>query len=289
MGAFIVGSALTTTKESNNCNSTLHVDYTPCFYAFVGLLCVALILGLFFDFDEKSAEEGNLREGFKIFYNCQSICFTLTVLYCGFALGTVQTFLFWHVHNLGGTQFLLSCISGVRCASEILMYFISGPLIARFGYKKIMYCSLVSYIIRFWIYAFLSNSWLLIVLPLEVLDGVASAGVWTAAVGYIGLIPGASSTMQGIIGGIYWGLGLGAGGAIGGGIVSYIGLRLTFAVFGILSIVDLSLYILVNNCQQCQENICGPTSLQGKDNKVCSRDYSLLSNDDEDLEKGDEK
>lgn len=257
LGAFIVGSALTTTEETHNCNSPLHVDYTPCFYAFWALLGAALIFGLFFDFDEKSTEKANLREGCKICYDCPFIFLTLTLLYCGFALGIVQTFLFWHVHDLGGTQFLLSCISGVQSSSEILMYSISEPLIQRFGYEKIFYSGLISYIIRFWLYVFITNSWL--ILPLELLYGVASAGVWAAAVCYIGLVPGASSTIQGFIGGIYWGLGLGAGGVIGGFIVSYIGLRLTFVGFGILSIVDLFLYILVNNCRQCQGSICGTT------------------------------
>ena len=245
LGAFIVGSSLTTLDEFQHCNSPLHVDYVPCFYAFAVLMGVAVLMGIFFDFGETSTERGNVLEGLKVLCDCQHVYFILTLLYCGFALGITQTFLFWHLQDLGGTQFLFSCISAVQCASEVVMYLMSGSLITRFGYVKLLYAGLVCYIIRFWLYAFVTNSWL--VLPFESLYGISTAGVWSAAVCYVGLIPGASSTVQGIIGGVHWGLGLGCGGVVGGFVVTYIGLKLTFVGLAFLSMVNLTLYILVTN------------------------------------------
>ena len=100
-------------------------------------------MGIFFDFGETSTERGNVLEGLKVLCDCQHVYFILTLLYCGFALGITQTFLFWHLQDLGGTQFLFSCISAVQCASEVVMYLMSGSLITRFGYVKLLYAGLV--------------------------------------------------------------------------------------------------------------------------------------------------
>ena len=154
------------------------------------------------------------------------------------------------------------------------MYLMSGSLITRFGYVKLLYAGLVCYIIRFWLYAFVTNSWM--VLPFELLYGISTAGVWSAAVCYVGLIPGASSTVQGIIGGVHWGLGLGCGGVVGGFVVTYIGLKLTFVGLAFLSIVDLTLYIVVTNYQCYEVNCIARTTSQAQSSKLSS-EYSLLT------------
>lgn len=50
----------------------------------------------------------------------------------------------------------------------------------------------------------------------------------------------------GILHGVHWGLGHGCGELIGGFMISGIGARKTFAIFGILSLVDLLFFVLVN-------------------------------------------
>lgn len=245
--AFIVGSSLSTIKEINNCNNPLSVDYLPCFYAFACLMGVALLIGALFEFDEKQSQETDLWKGLSTLIDCQYMYFILTILFCGIALGFIQTFLFWHLQDLGGSQFLFSTITAIHCISEVMVYSFSGMFIKWFGHHQVLYVGLSCYIIRFFGYAFITNSW--VVLPFEILHGLSTAAVWSAAVVFVGLIPGAPATMQGILGGVHWGLGNGGGGVVGGLLITYTGTTTSFLIFGVVILVDLSLFICLNNIE----------------------------------------
>lgn len=208
---------------------------------------IAILIGFLFEFDDAKHESESFLKGFSsILCDCTYIYFMLTMLFCGCATGIIQTFLLWHLQDIGGSQFLFSCIISLQCLSEVFMYFISGNMILFFGHHRVLYAGLICYAIRFFGYAFITNSWL--VLPLELLHGLTSAAIWSAGVVFVGLIPGATTTMQGILGGVYFGLGNGGGGMVGGIIVSLIGCPYTFLLLGVISIVDLFLFVLVNNC-----------------------------------------
>lgn len=208
---------------------------------------IAILIGLLFQFDDtKHKDQSFLKNLSRVLCDCSYIYFILTMLFCGCATGIIQAFLLWHLQDIGGTQFLFSCIIALQCLSEVFTYCISGKMILFFGHHRVLYAGLICYAIRFLGYAFITNSWL--VLPLELLHGLTSAAVWSAGVVFVGLIPGATTTMQGILGGVYFGLGNGGGGIVGGFIVSLIGCPYTFLLLGIISIVDLLLFVLVNNC-----------------------------------------
>lgn len=247
LAAFIVGSSLSTIEEISNCNNPLSVDYLPCFYAFACLMGVALLIGTLFEFDEKASHETNIWQGLAVLFDCRYMYFIFTILFCGSALGFIETFLFWHLQDLGGTQFLFSTITAIHCISEVVVYCCSGMFIKWLGHHQVLYIGLSCYIIRFFGYAFISNSW--VVLPFEVLHGLSTAAVWSAAVVFVGLIPGAPATMQGILGGVHWGLGNGGGGVVGGLLITYAGTTNSFLIFGIVTLVDLSLFIVLNNME----------------------------------------
>lgn len=229
------------------CNNPLNVDYMPCFYAFAILMGIAVLVGGLLDFDHIQQEEQSIFQGLStVLCSCEYIYFILTILFCGCATGIIQTFLFWHLQDIGGTQFLFSCIAALQCASDIVMYFWSGTLITYFGHQRVLYAGLVCYTIRFLGYTFITNSWA--VLPFELLHGVTNAAVWSAGVVFVGLAPGAPSTLQGILGGVYSGLGSGGGGVVGGFIVGAVGCSNTFLILALVSFIDLLLFVLVNNC-----------------------------------------
>lgn len=48
---------------------------------------------------------------------------------------------------------------------------------------------------------------------------------------------------------MYWGLGNGGGGVFGGLLIIYVGVIIFFFIFGVISIVDLSLFIFLNNME----------------------------------------
>ena len=117
----------------------------------------------------------------------------------------------------------------------------------------LIYAGLTCYAVRFFVYALIQSSW--VVLPFELLHGITTAAVWSAAVTYVGLISGAPATMQGTLGSIHWSFGGGGGGIAGGFLVSYVGTARSFCILGVLTVVDLLLFILVNNWKSiCPSN-----------------------------------
>lgn len=59
--------------------------------------------------------------------------------------------------------------------------------------------------------------------------------------------PGSGATIQGMIHGVYWGLGFAVGGVVGGFLVHVIGARSTFRLMAALSMGILVMFFTLNN------------------------------------------
>lgn len=248
LGAFIVGASLKTTHHCSISKSREIVDYIPCFYVFAVLMTLGLVVSLKFRFSssKKAGQSTSLSVGLVALKNPTYLMFLFTALYLGFLMAFIKTFLFWHLKDLGGTQLLFSVISAVNCVAEVSMYFLSERLIAKIGQVRVLYLGLICYSIRLFYYSIIPNTWM--VLAVELLPGITTAAVWAACLSYVSINsrPGAQTTMQCILHGVHWGLGYGAGEVIGGILVHHYGAPTTFVMFGILCIVVLLLYILIN-------------------------------------------
>eukprot|EP00112_Aurelia_sp_Birch-Aquarium-sp1_P001757 Seg1190.11 transcript_id=Seg1190.11/GoldUCD/mRNA.D3Y31 product="Major facilitator superfamily domain-containing protein 6" protein_id=Seg1190.11/GoldUCD/D3Y31 len=248
MGAFIVGASLQTTHRCSLTKNREIVDYIPCFYVFAVLMTLGLVVSIKFKFKvkNKGAAGTSLAVGLGALKSPTYVMFLFTALYLGFLMAFIKTFLFWHLKDLGGTQLLFSVISAVNCVAEVSMYFLSEKLIKKIGQIRVLYLGLICYSIRLFYYSVIPYTWL--VLVVELLPGITTAAVWAACLSYVSLNskPGAQTTMQCILHGVHWGLGYGAGEVIGGILVHHYGAPTTFVLFGILCIVVLLLYILIN-------------------------------------------
>ena len=249
MGAFIVGASLRTTHRCSMDKNKEIVDYIPSFYVFAVLMSLGLIVSIKFKFRSRAKpgqKPASLAVGLQALKSPTYLMFLFTALYLGFLMAFIKTFLFWHLKDLGGTQLLFSVISAVNCVAEVSMYFLSEKLIKRIGQIRVLYLGLICYSIRLFYYSVIPYTWL--VLAVELLPGITTAAVWAACLSYVSINsrPGAQTTMQCILHGVHWGLGYGAGEVIGGILVHHYGAPTTFVMFGILCIVVLLLYILIN-------------------------------------------
>ena len=249
MGAFIVGASLQTTHKCSMKKNREIVDYIPAFYVFAVMMTLGLIVAIRFRFKTKEGKGGqgtSLAVGLSALKSPTYVMFLFTALYLGFLMAFIKTFLFWHLKDLGGTQLLFSVISAVNCVAEVSMYFLSEKLIKKIGQIRVLYLGLICYSIRLFYYSVIPYTWM--VLAVELLPGITTAAVWAACLSYVSLNsrPGAQTTMQCILHGVHWGLGYGAGEVIGGILVHHYGAPTTFVLFGILCIVVLLLYILIN-------------------------------------------
>ena len=249
ISSFVVGSVISTVQEKSECNVPSHVNYLPCFYAFAVLMTFAFIPALFFCFEDRNLPTENLTEKLRTLMNFDSIVFLLLIQQFGNSWGLIQTFLLWHLQDLGGTQFLFSVIAGVQCVSEVVSYHIAGYAISKFGYYRVLYLGLLFSSVRFILYAVIKNPWL--VVPIEIFHGVSTTLIWALAVSYIGLNSGVATTMQGILSGIHWGLGLGGGAIFGGIVVNAVGSKYTFLGYGVVSFLNLLGFILTRYLKWC--------------------------------------
>lgn len=251
IGSLLSGAVVT---AFNSCPYEDSINYVACFYVFAGAMILDFFVGLFFNFvpapskQDVSNMENEFLRGLKIFYNLKNGAFICTLLFLGFSHSLQLSFLFWFLQDIGGTPILFTLIVAVNCLSEVVMFFLATYFVQKIGHDAVLYTGLACYGLRFLLYSYLNEPWW--VLPLEALQGFTYGGVWTASVAYVGPQPGSGATIQGIIHGVYWGLGMAVGGVIGGLMVHSIGARLTFRLEAALSFAILVLFFAINNFHQ---------------------------------------
>lgn len=249
VGGFTVGSAVST-SYSTRCNGEIIIDYFPCFYVYAVAMGMAFLSATQFRYSGKTEDliecpdSSGLKNAIKVLRSPQ-YCFLLVIaFYCGSATGFIETFLFWYLHEMGGGQFLFSVINGINCAGEVCVFLVTDRMISCFGHLNIIYLALVCYSLRFIYFYTVTSPWW--VIPAELLQGITTAALWASCVSYVGLHPGASHTLQGILNGVYMGLGFAAGGFVGGGVVHLVGMRNAFLVYSVISFVICIIFYLLN-------------------------------------------
>lgn len=252
IGGFTVGAAVSTNYRENHCGEAV-IDYGPCFYVYAAGMSVAFLFATQFQFDQAQSTQhsstdilktANISEGLKIFRSPQ-FCFVLFIaFFCGSATGFIETFLFWYLHELGGGQLLFSVINGLNCAAEVFVFFITDKLICYLGHIDVIYVALFCYSVRFIYFYFVESPW--VVLPAELLQGITTAAFWSSCVSYVGLHPGASNTVQGILNGVYMGLGFATGGFLGGSLVHIAGMKSSFLLYALASFGILLAFAVTN-------------------------------------------
>ncbi|KAM9447697.1 major facilitator superfamily domain-containing protein 6-like isoform 1-T1 [Salvelinus alpinus] len=165
--------------------------------------------------------------------------------FMGFGYGFVFTFLYWHLEDLKGTTTLFGVCSVLSHISELVAYFTSHKLIELVGHIRVLYIGLACNTVRYLYISYLENAW--IILPMEVLQGVTHASVWAACISYLSAAvpPELRTSAQGILQGLHLGLGRGCGAMVGGGFVNVFGAAHTFRGIGMVSLVILLLFALI--------------------------------------------
>lgn len=118
----------------------------------------------------------------------------------------------------------------------------TGPLANALGADRVLVLSLMSYVLRFFIYATMTNPYH--GLPAEALRGVTFAAFWSTSTIYAHRVapPGLHSTMLLLVNAMYGGLGQSVGAVIGGKLQERYG---TVNAFRYAGSVDLALVILL--------------------------------------------
>lgn len=275
LAMFIMGVGLdySDTFRNHPCpaENTTEKNYTLCFVMCTIFMVAAMLLATKFKFDEEVANpndvaglvmdtrenevshvvaekararqiqagssENSLLVALKALASVHLFLFFLSVTVMGGGAGLVFSFLFWHLQDLGGSPVLFGILSVTNHASEIVAYFYTFKIINKFGHVRVMYFCLGANVLRFLALSWIDNPWM--VLPLQMLQGVVLATVWTCASSYISLIAPAhiKPSAQYILQLCFHGFGKGIGGIVGGSVISIIGTRLTFLLYAAICLI----------------------------------------------------
>lgn len=189
-------------------------------------------------------------EGLRLLlHNSDALLFFFLVFVVGTSSGVVENFAYVRMREVGGTgkemglSRLLSSLAGAP------MFWYSGPLTQALGADRVLILSLVSYVVRFLIYAFMRNAYH--GLPAEALRGVTFAAFWSTSTIYAHKVspPGLHATMLMFLNAIYGGLGQSLGAIIGGKLQEQHGTVWTFLYaaafdFVFVALVVVYLYVL---------------------------------------------
>jgi len=180
---------------------------------------------------KKKEESGAARisEGLGLLlHNSDALLFFFLVFVVGISSGIIENFAYVRLREVGGTGKEMGLSRLVSSLAGAPMFWFSGPLTKALGADRVIVLSLLSYVLRFLIYAYMRNPYH--GLPAEALRGVTFAAFWSTGTIYAHRVspPGLQSTMLLLLNAMYGGLGQSVGAIIGGKLQHRFGTVKTF-------------------------------------------------------------
>lgn len=180
------------------------------------------------------------------------LVFFLMVYLIGVSSGVIENFAYVRLSEVGGTdgnvlgtlRFLTSIAGGP-------MFWLSGRISKAIGINGILMLSLLSYTLRFFIYANINNPSLVLVqaVPAELLRALVFAPFWAGSTFFVFSVspPGTTATMLAILNAVYGGLGQSTGSLLGGQIIKYYGsIQNAFTRCGYVDAIILASFVVYN-------------------------------------------
>ncbi|XP_022787271.1 major facilitator superfamily domain-containing protein 6-like [Stylophora pistillata] len=250
LSSFLVGVLLE--KSRHLVCGEQYTDYMICFCVFALLMILTLFISTTFKFQYK---ETGVKQTSVLSALCNihyGSCL-MAACFMGVGHGMSHSFLNWFLEDLGATKTLMGVAVICRSSLDLLTFFVAGSLIKAIGQIKIMVGALISYGVAFSMYSLLTNPWW--VLPIEMLVGCTYAASWSACTSYMAGAASSESvtTIQGILQGVYWGLGTGSGTITGGFLIHHFGAVATFRCVAGASFVVCILFFLAQ-CKFTRES-----------------------------------
>lgn len=120
---------------------------------------------------------------------------------------------------------------------------LSGPIIKKMGHANVIFIGFIFYAVRLLGYSLIYNPWLCLIF--EAMESITFSLSFTAAVTYAAKLSTVTTdtSIQGMLGGLYYGVGKGAGSLVGGYLINAISIRTTFQVFAIFTTVAGLIYV----------------------------------------------
>jgi len=201
----------------------------------------------------KGKKSGGARLGeglLLLLHNSDALLFFFLVFVVGVSSGVIENFAYVRMREVGGTGKEMGLSRLVSSIAGAPMFWFSGPLTEALGADRVIVLSLLSYVTRFIIYAFMRNPYH--GLPGEALRGVTFAAFWSTCTIYAHRVspPGLHATMLMFLNAMYGGLGQSLGAIIGGKLQHRYGTVQTFIYSAIVDFIFVCVVIAYLNVRK---------------------------------------
>ncbi|XP_015112689.1 uncharacterized protein LOC107038226 [Diachasma alloeum] len=223
-----------------------YTDFRPAFYLYSALKILSGGLMLMINLEFKSPSPNVVRHVITVLKNVEIIALLVAVFILGIAWGYLESFLFWLIQDLGGSRSLMGITITVGGIAGIPLLVLSGPIINKIGHANVLFIGFVFNSIRLLGYSLIYNPWLCLIF--EAMESVTSSLAFTAAITYAAKLSttATDTSIQGLLGGLYYGVGKGAGSLIGGYLMTAFGTRPTYQIFAVVCLITGLIYFFFN-------------------------------------------
>ncbi|XP_038207738.1 uncharacterized protein LOC119829341 [Zerene cesonia] len=199
-----------------------------------------------------------------VFKSFEIFALLIACVVMGTAWGYLESFLFWFLQDLGASQSLMGITITVGGVAGLPLLVLSGPIIRKIGHSNVLFIGFIFYAIRLFGYSLIYNPWLSLIF--EAMESVTLSLSFTAAVTYAALLSSTTTdtSVQGLLGGLYYGVGKGAGSLTGGYLMKFFGTRTTYRIFAAATFVTGCIYFLFNR-------FCIRKFVKDRENNVCKK------------------
>ncbi|CAG9855144.1 unnamed protein product [Phyllotreta striolata] len=220
-----------------------YTDFRPVFFLYAALKVISGVLMLFINLEFKKAASSVITDVIEVLKKVELIALFMSCVILGCAWGFIESFLFWLLDDLGGSKSLMGLTVTVGGIVGIPLLILSGPIIKKIGHANVIFIGFIFYAIRLMGYSLIYNPWFCLVF--EAMESVTFGLSFTAAVTYAAKLSTVTTdtSIQGMLGGLYYGVGKGIGSLIGGYLIELIGIRHTFQCFSVAIILIGVIYV----------------------------------------------
>ncbi|RXG51871.1 Major facilitator superfamily domain-containing protein 6-A [Armadillidium vulgare] len=221
-------------------------DFRPAMYMYCALKLIAAVIILFLNLDFKQASNKVISEFSSMLLNPEVVCFLLATLLAGTCYGYIETFLFWLLEDLGADRKLMGLTLTVGCLFGIPLLMISTFILKKIGHVNTIAVGFCVYVVRLLGYTFIPGPWW--AMPFEALECATVSLMVVSFMSYASVLstPATVVTLQGMYGGLYNGVGRGAGSLIGGFLIDRLGMFNAFRIIAALAGCCGIVYFVVN-------------------------------------------
>lgn len=251
-GVFLLIQSRTKNYTQDFCYVGHLINSTPYLFIIYGMIFICIMVALLLVYDTGRKEtayadrESLFCIGFKhvkcinalylVLRKPSYAIFALAVVFAGFGQGTKTLFVYSYLKELGGSAYLYLVFLIINFISNVIALIFSPWLLKKFGHVNLIAGGLLCSGVTFIIYSLIENPSL--VMLVEPFDGISSSLSWVALITYVGCPPHIGAALQGLMHGLYRGLGL----AIGYFIVSVFILK--FGYFALFISLGLSYFVM---------------------------------------------